>query len=145
MPLVDSPSFEDPGTKLDLEDNSPPEGDSQQAMTLRVIAALLAVAVVALLFLNISAGAERYGTITGVVQDLEGNPLQAEVFVIGVGSDNSVFPDANGAFTLQNVVVGDRELIVGYNGIGQSVRVNVATNATADVGTISVDTALEDG
>jgi hypothetical protein len=143
MSLSSSPSFEDPETRIQDSEINPNNPHPQRRLTFRVLIGVFGVIAVGLAALNILGGVERYGAVAGVILDLNDNPVQAEVFVLG--ADNIALAGPDGSFTLEDVPVGGQQLIVGYNGIGQSLNVSVANSEVTQVGLVRIDTSLEDG
>lgn len=140
MPLVNSPSFENYETPLEGDEGVVRRG-SKQTMLWVLLGVLIGVVVLLSLFnLFLTYGAD--GTVTGVVRDSHGNPLQAEIFILG--SDISTVANPDGSFQLERISTGKRNLVVGYNGIGTSIEVDVAFRGTTDAGIIVIDTPTDD-
>jgi hypothetical protein len=146
MSLKDSPTFDDAEVKFD------PFGDLKKAKETgsqieitrfrQFLLGLFATASL-LIIVNLFVANGSAGSLTGYVVDLEGKPLSAEVFLLG--TETGTFSDNTGYFEINNVPIGSYELIIGYNGIGQVVDVNVPFAGRTNTGNIVVDTTWEDG
>jgi hypothetical protein len=132
-------SFEE-SPSLDLYKDGLPShlpDPSRRRKVVRKIIAALTVVVLGLLVLSlwqngvfsILAGK---GTVTGVVFDDQGSPIQAEVSV--AGGDVSVQSDEDGHFVLNGVPSGSQVLVIGYRAVGREVLIQVTPGQSIDIG-----------
>jgi hypothetical protein len=102
---------------------------------LRLIIGLLFLVAVILAFLVLRPG---YGQLSGSVRDLDGNPLQADVFVTGLTS--SVKTDADGDFQIENIPSGQQSLVITYGDQVFTLQLEIPKQGTFNIGQIQVDT-----
>jgi hypothetical protein len=125
-------SFEN-APSLDNFKNGLPENlpdPARRRAFVRVATAVFLVLVVGLLALRLQQAAS--GTVSGIVLDHEGKPVQAELSVAGANA--FVVADENGFFTLTGVPAGAQSLVIGYQAVGREVQVQVRAGQTVDLG-----------
>ena len=83
------------------------------------------------------------GTLTGTIVDNEGQPVQAEVFV--VRSDVEAQTDRAGRFEIKGVPEGDQTVVVAYMFAGQEFPVRVKAGEAVDMGRIPIVTTPRPG
>jgi hypothetical protein len=145
MSLVNSPSFSDSVTKFDPDGGSKPPAptEKEDGKNIHSVLGVLIGAMVLLTFLNIYISNGQFGTVSGFTKDEQGRPLQAEIFVLGV--DVFQYTDENGYFKIDSIPIGNQDLIIGYNEIGQSIEIEIPFGGEVKMGTIVFDTTIEDG
>lgn len=127
MPVEDSPS-------LDLfKDGMPARlpDPSGRRRTVRVIIAVMVglSLVLGLLTLNRNGA---FATVTGTVYDDRGQPIVAEVAV--VGTDVVGRSDRQGRFELRWVPSGPQILLVGYRRVGREYPLQLSSGQSYDLG-----------
>lgn len=125
-------SFEDAPSLDNFKNGLPeklPDPTRRRAFVRGTIAVFL-VLVVGLLALRLQRAAS--GTVSGIVLDHEGNPVQAELSVAGANA--FAVADETGFFVLDGVPAGAQSLVIGYRAIGREVLVQVRAGQTVDLG-----------
>jgi hypothetical protein len=130
----------------EYKDGMPERLPDSSARRKRAWIAIAVLAALALVFgvLNLArsgafARVAGVGGVKGVVVDETGQPLPAEIFVLG--TNLSAETDASGYFEIQGVPAGDQTLVIGYLAQGTEVPVRVAGGETRDLGQVRVSTA----
>jgi hypothetical protein len=142
MPLEDSPSTElyEKGIPAKLPD---PQGRRKKFLvTVGVLAGILFIIALMIFFRSQTASILLgKGAIAGRVVDQSGNPVVAQAMVEGQVDNVSITVD--GAFNLERVPAGHQILVIGYQGQGIEVPVQVIAGEVVKVGDIKVQaTAL---
>lgn len=122
----------------------PPQLPDPRAGRRRTWMAIVALACVALALgagLALRSGAVALlmgtGTISGLVVDREGRPVQAEIFV--ERSSVAAFTDAAGRFTLDGVPAGRQLIVVARDGVGWEHEVVVHSGAIVQLGPLRTE------
>jgi hypothetical protein len=135
VPLTDSPSLERDGTTKPSTTSKRTEiGYLKQISRLRWLIFMLIILDVFLAgFGLLSPG---YGNVVGSVRDLEGMPLQAEVFIVGMPEKAQT--DAQGQFFIPDVSSGTHVLTINYLGNIVTFEINVPKGGNFRIGQIQI-------
>lgn len=79
-------------------------------------------------------------SITGIVQTVDGQGVEAEVFIIG--GNHSTYSSSDGSFQLDGISAGEHTLIAGYQGMGVEIPVNIQAHSVMDIGIIQVEATV---
>ena len=138
MPLANSPIFDDvPNDSVDTSRPNPQKPPKQTRILSPVRMVILSLALVVLVLGIIAFMMPSYGAVSGTVRDLDGLPLQADVFVAGVTGLTRT--DANGRFVLANIPSGQQMLAVRYDGYDFTFQIDIPNNDSLSIGQIQVD------
>jgi hypothetical protein len=80
------------------------------------------------------------GSVTGIVQTSDGEGAVAEIFIIG--GNHSTYSSEDGSFQLDGIASGEKTLVVGYQGMGITIPVNVQDDSVVDIGIIQVEATV---
>lgn len=72
------------------------------------------------------------GSVTGVVFDDTGNPVEADIFIFD--TKLSARSDGNGVFSLSGIPAGERVVVVGYRGIAREYPAVIVSGGVIDLG-----------
>jgi len=134
-------SLEDSPTLDDYEDGIPAKlaDPGKNKKIARLVILFLLIGLLVLAGLNWLQSQEAglltgRGDLRGVVLDLNRQPIQAEVFLVGV--DKTALSGPDGRFELKNVPAGAHTLVVAYQSSGQKYPCVVQPGAQVDLGTL---------
>lgn len=131
MPLTNSPSFD--------KSVEPPKATRTRKVLSPLRVLILCLALVVILLGAVTFVLPDYGDVRGTIRDLDGNPLQAEVFVIGVPVTTRT--DGGGRFAILNVPSGQQMLTIRYRASDISFQIDVPEQSSLNIGQIQVDTS----
>lgn len=140
MPLTSSPSFDG-----SADDNLFPDQPSLKrhprasglSSRLRLIG--FSLAFLALLLALLAFVVPKYGAVGGVVRDLDGQPLQAEVYIEGILEPTQT--DASGKFLISDVPSGPQVLTIRYRGSPNAFQIDIPATGSLNIGQIQIMTA----
>ncbi|RME07736.1 MAG: carboxypeptidase regulatory-like domain-containing protein [Anaerolineae bacterium] len=143
MPLVESPSLEDYAEGIPEGQPSSPKKRRKIVWGAIIILLALTFVLASIAFLQSESGAllTGRGTITGTVVDENGQPVAAEIYVLGTAIRGQA--DASGRFTIENVPAGTHALAVAYKGSGFEYPVTVNTGQVTELGELKFTSTLE--
>lgn len=139
MPLANSPIFDDSSSdSVDASKPNPQKPSKQGRLLSPLRLVILILALIALALGLIEFVLPGYGDVRGTVRDLDGQPLQVDVFINGTAV--STRTDANGRFSLSHIPSGQQTLAVRYSGYDFTFQIDVPDEDSLNIGQIQVDT-----
>ena len=137
MPLTDSPILDGSSGDPLSPGHSNPHNRSKRRILSPVRILILCLALVTLLLGVVEFIIPDYGTVRGTVRDIDGRPLQAEVFISGL--PETIRTDTTGRFALSHIPSGQRILTIRYEGDNFAFQIDVPPEDSLNIGQIQID------
>ena len=142
MSLEKSPSLDQ------FQDGMPSKLPDQKSKRKRIFTIMMTLVVIIITlgiinFLQSDTAAilSGTGTITGIVVDENGDPIEAEIYVLGTKVDG--LADSDGYFIIDGVPSGNQSIAVAYQGSGFEYPVFIQPGESTKLGEIRFISTLE--
>jgi hypothetical protein len=145
MPLSDSPQFGDDETRIEPDthlEKVPRPSPLRDPRIMWAMFGLTIAVTVGLLGFNLYRLLDSVSAISGVVVTNSGQPIPAEIFILGTDEVYTADP-TTGTFRIENVEAGLQTLIIGYGGVGKSVNVDVPFRREVLAGTVVLNISTD--
>ena len=141
MPLNDLPSFDSyPEGQLIPQEPETPKGRPRRLVFSPLQRVILGLAAVAFILGVVALFAPHYGNVDGIVRDIDGNPLRAQVFI--AGTSETTLTDTHGRFVLTHIPSGQQVLTVKYGDSSYVFQIGIPQEDSLNIGQLQIVAGL---